>query len=924
MEALFVVLGFALLGIPVAVIYLLVQHFGVKRELRNLQTQLTLLQERLGDRTQPAGDQDFSTSGALEPDAMTSPEPVSARGIVGPWAQSARVVVEPAADVDITASQDPSPKTEIGAEPPRAVVMRRENFRRLVAWLSGNWFYVASAISLALAGVFLVQYGVENGLLPPRIRVLVALAFGATLIAAGEVIRRRYGDNDEATTAYLPSVFSGAGIVTLFGGILSARLLYNLIPPETALAGMVAVAVVALVLGWFYGPLLAAVGIAGAFIAPFIVGGSSNDPSWLYGYFAVIAALGLGIDAVRRWAWITVLTLVLSYAAGGLVALASPGTAGAFALFLMAVVVFAVLVPVRRLSPDHSGTMVVEALARQPGMPWPDFPARVAFAAMLATAVALVWVSMAGITEFWLATGLLTMLAVLLILWTWQGPALQDVALLPAIGLISALTWQGKERMDVWRLFKANYDDTPEADFPLAVTILLLMAVGVSVLAFWRALASRGSEARFGLIWAAAAALSAPVAAISLELLWAPAAVIGAYPWALHAVSLAALMVVFAERLARTDGSDDRLRMSLPVLSALSALAFAFTILFSETALTLAFVATVVAAAALDRVFRIPQMTAFITVGVVTIGYRVIADPGLDFALQGSLAEVIVVQGGALAGFVTAFVLIAGLNRPTAKTMLDSAAWATAGLLLSILLFRWLDTLSQDRDASHWTMGLYATIWLGLMAAQLQRLSLRGLLRYARILLSVVFGLIGLGATLLASTFMNPVVSDWSGKVLGPPVFNTLAIAYLLPALVLLATTLRLQALDRRVKIGFLAIAAGLMLFWVFTTIRHYWQGAEGMILDQGMSQPELYSYTVALLLVGAGLFYQSLARHSNSMRRAGLTVIGLAVGKVFFVDAAGLTGLTRVFSFLLLGFALAALAWLGRWAGQSMGRGRI
>ena len=48
-----------------------------------------------------------------------------------------------------------------------------------------------------------------------------------------------------------------------------------------------------------------------------------------------------------------------------------------------------------------------------------------------------------------------------------------------------------------------------------------------------------------------------------------------------------------------------------------------------------------------------------------------------------------------------------------------------------------------------------------------------------------------------------------------------------------------------------------------------------------GVGQPELYSYTVALLTVGAGLFYQSLARSSVMLRKAGLLVIGLAVAKV-------------------------------------------
>lgn len=81
------------------------------------------------------------------------------------------------------------------------------------------------------------------------------------------------------------------------------------------------------------------------------------------------------------------------------------------------------------------------------------------------------------------------------------------------------------------------------------------------------------------------------------------------------------------------------------------------------------------------------------------------------------------------------------------------------------------------------------------------------------------------------------------------------------------------------------------------------------------MDQPELYSYTVALLVIGAGVFYQSLARPNATLRKTGLVFIGLAVAKVFFLDISGLGGLIRIFSLLFLGLSLAGLAWLNRWA---------
>src|SRR5690606_8359830 len=121
----------------------------------------------------------------------------------------------------------------------------------------------------------------------------------------GEALRRRWGDREGDPTAYLPSTFSGAGLVSIFGGIVAARQLYGLIGPNAAFAGIVATAVLAIGLGWLSGPFLAAVGLIGAAAAPFVVGGQSEAPYWLYIYFVTIAATGLAVDTMRRWAWVS-------------------------------------------------------------------------------------------------------------------------------------------------------------------------------------------------------------------------------------------------------------------------------------------------------------------------------------------------------------------------------------------------------------------------------------------------------------------------------------------------------------------------------------------------------------------------------------------------------------------------------------------
>ena len=894
MESLLVLVGLIVLAMPAAIIVLLVGHARLRRRVAKLEG-------RLGQGTAPE---------ATVLPVVETPEPspvVPGSRKPAPWAAAKRETDHAKPD-----ATDAKPAEDSGStDAPAAVVFREDRFAQLGAWLRENWFYAVSALSLGLAGIFLVQYGVENGLLPPFARVLAALGFGAVLILGGEVIRRRYGDGDASAAAYLPSVFSGAGLVTLFGGVLAARQLYDLIGPETALIGLVSIAMVGLVLGWFHGPLLATVGLIGAFAAPFVVGGASTDPSWLYAYFIVIAGLGLGIDTVRRWAWVSVLTLIGAYSAALLLVLSSPSTESTYLIFAAVIALISVGIPVRRIWPNHSGAMIAEMLRRKKNDPWPEFPTRLAFGAVVTSSAILTmqWADSAG--EFWLTVALFSVLILLLTLWAKDARALQDITLIPAIGFVAFVFSHGHDGGVVARAFANTYADSPEADFPLAVSVLVALGAVISVLAAWRSY----TATQYKLAWAGAAVLFAPTMAIALELGWTPAMVIGAYPWALHAIALAVLMVVLAERFARIDG-DARMRPALATLSALSCLTFACVVVLSSGALTIAFVAMVVVAAVLDRRFSLPPMSWFIWAGIATVTFRLVLDPGLDWANSAPVAEMVLVYATAGVGFVLAWWLLRPLHRPVAVLFLESAAWAIGGILLSLLLLRWLESLGEGgAEDSHWGLGLMAVIWLLLAFAQAQRLELGGRLKWVRAVLGGVFAAHGLLWLALALTDANPALRPGADPVLGPPVLNTLAVAYLLPALAIGFSARRITSMPVRLKQGCFTVAAILSAMWLGLAIRHFWQGAAGMYAGNGVTQPELYTYTLALLLTGAVLFYQSLARRSSVMRRVGLAVIGLAVAKVFLIDISGLGGLIRVFSLLALGLGLAGLAWLNRWA---------
>ena len=801
-----------------------------------------------------------------------------------------------------------------------AVVFTSHRITALVAWLRENWVYAVSALSLALAGVFFVQYGIENGLLPPGLRVLAGMAFGAVLIGAGEVLRRRIGDGEGASTVYLPSVFSGAGLVSLFAAILAARQIYGLIGPELAFAGLLATSALAVLLGWLHGPLLAAVGLLGAAAAPFLVAGA-GPANGLYGHYALVAAVGLAVDAYRRWAWISVLALVLAYVGGTAIWMGGAGLEGFLALLILLPLLAAAL-PVLSLTPRHPGPMVSRALARRGVVGWPEFPVRLVAGAVLASTFILTLSSGATPVDGMLALSALAALALLLLIWGRNAPGLADLALLPAAGFLLWLLRAPFVFAPVFSDFQAQALAlrAPETAAPLTITLILGLNVALSLASAPRALSTQDDKV-LSIAFGLGAVLVAPVSAAVLELLWSPAPVIGAWVWAAQVMALAALMVALALRFARVDGAGDRRRFAHATLAALSLIALSLFILASSTALTLALAVLVLVAAGLDRRFSLPEMGLFVQVAAAVLSYRLLIDPGLDWAISGPLWQVIAAFAGPIAAFVAVLRLLDGLLRPVTKAVAESTAVGLAAILANVLITRWLtDGGSQDL-ASHWGMTLNAMPWLVVMLSQLYRARIGGPLRWMRLGLAALSGVIGLGGLAAAAVPGNPLLTArWQteadfGLVQGPLIFDSMLLAYGMPGLMLLAAGLRMPGLPFGVAGMFKGLGAVLLALYAGLEIRRFWQG--DWLGAPGVMQGELYSYTIALMLLGAALLYQAIARRSTSLRRIGMAVIVLTVAKVFLIDAAGLTGLTRVVSFAGLGLSLAGLAWLNRWAGQ-------
>lgn len=928
-------LGLVLLGIfglviSLGVPYLLVSHARLKARVTALEfdhargefpTTASPPKDAPGDRKDAdawGGKRDVDgATGSPKPIAQLNPSPADA---IPPEDRKSDLTV---------AGQQISPQ-----ETPRAFVFREETLNTLVQWLRENWVLVAGAASLALAGVFMVQYGAENGLLTPFWRVMAALGFGATLIGGGEVIRRRFDDEAEGSLQYLPSALAGAGLIALFSGVLAARGMYDLIDPGSALAALCLVSVLAIILGWFYGPFLSALGIVGAAAAPFLVGGQSDAPWVFYHYFTLIAVVGLAIDTVKHWAWVSVLTLLATLSANGLLYLSDASDLH-FLISTLMIAGATLVIPERNLWPRHTGFSVLDMRrGSNDKKVFPEFTTRLSAAVTLAATAAAVLVVMDASkpVEAYIGLSALALLLVATVIWMRQAPALYDHALLPAFAILGVVVIEATDRGPLFRAFMAGLQRPPETAAPMTAWALVAIGALASTLAFLRMRQMSGPSSdtdNTQVFWALSSAIYAPTVMLMLEFLWHPATVVGAYPWALTAIAVAALMTLMAERTVQGQDQDHRaLRVALFAIAALTMIALAFFLLLAQTALTLALAVMVLLTLLIDRKFDLPALGLFVQVGVAVITYRLVIDPGFlwasDFRLidevwipATSTSQVLLAYLGTLPLLVAGWYL-ARANRPKTALILESAIATIGAVFVSVMILR---LIASPGGNTHADAGLLATVWAASMVNQLYRM--QGSHRFSlwvRGGLSIGYAFAAFVSFVRLFADLNPLTSSHE-LVYGPPILDSLFAAYVLLAAVFALAAWKVTHFGRYTQAAFATLACLLAACYVALEIRRSWRGDD--LTVPGITDPELYSYTLALLVASAGILIIAFWRRSDMLRKMAMAGVVLTIAKVFLIDMSGLSGLTRVFSFMGLGLALVALAWLNRVMTAQWDKGR-
>ncbi|MGA9013967.1 MAG: DUF2339 domain-containing protein, partial [Acetobacteraceae bacterium] len=175
--------------------------------------------------------------------------------------------------------------------------------RDLEAVLTTRWGVWLGAAALVLAGVFLVRYAVDQGLLGPGPRCVLAGLLGAALIVGAEWLRRQDAERPGISDQAAPGLAAG-GVAVLFGASYGAGVLYALVSPLAGFVLMAGASLIGLGIALRHGQLVAVVGLVGAFVTPALV--QTEDPSLpgLFAYLLFVTGTTLGVVRYAAWVWL--------------------------------------------------------------------------------------------------------------------------------------------------------------------------------------------------------------------------------------------------------------------------------------------------------------------------------------------------------------------------------------------------------------------------------------------------------------------------------------------------------------------------------------------------------------------------------------------------------------------------------------------
>ncbi len=779
--------------------------------------------------------------------------------------------------------------------------------------LSVNWLVWVGGVALALGGIFIVKYSIDNNLLGPWSRIIVGIVLGVIMLAVGEWFRRQpeYAEN-LTSWQYLPLAVSGAGLMTIYGAVYSGYAFYDLYPPLIAIILLALTAAGGLAYSLLLGPIMAAVGLIGAYAVPLLVATEEASTELLFLYLFAVLLGSLWIVRYRPWAWLGHSNIVGSALWVGLWFLnIGYNTADAlvveiYLLALVGVYLFFFWTKEETEAEVPLGFSFLKALWK---LKSPVFQIYLAFtyATLAGLIIAL------GFDHKTMAILLFPLLSVVAVVATIRNSSYEGLPVLTHLGtLLLLLSWPG------YLLSPAPDTVNPpvlDDNFEIMRYITVAVLIGLFYAGLGAFKIARNSYASLGACHAAIG----PVLIFCISY-WHFNGFGTAAEWALIAIVLSAAYAAAATYVVRSlhrDLSDTVL--AIFSLATTSALSLAFAVTLEDEWLSVAFALQVAATAWIYVKIPVPAFRLFSFLLALWVVLRL--------ELDSEVLRIFYDPGAPTGGFLYAFIIaiaafgFAWFQFRKSKTdklvlLLESGMllfWTTL-IALSVRKLAGIGVLPDPGNDHYLVAGLsLAEISIHTVALLANALGLYWLnnrnpsivrewgwrILAGLGLIQLVFGSLG-----FFNPFFSPAANlgswyllDWS------------FVAYVIPALLFLGfRALAKPEHEEFAKFG--VICAGLLIFfYINVQIRHFFVGGDIRFGD--ISKPEFYTYSLVWLITACGMMWVGIWRERQILRRGALLLLLVTVIKVFVFDMGALDGLLRAISFLGLGACLIGIGFL-------------
>lgn len=865
-------------------------------QISGLSETLDIVLDRLPERQHPQGlSQDepsvldiIETPQNTAVAALQQEDPYTAQNRAAATIAGSDLAAEPSA---ISAPSDDAGDESVEAERGTSWPL---NFEELIGGKLPIW---VGGIALIFAAFFLVRYSIEAGLLGPAARSVIAAVFGTGLIALSEfggklpkigpafVSDRRVGQS-----------LAGAGVAILYGTLYMVSEIYGLIGVGTAFALMLVVTAAAFALSLRHGPPTALMGISGGFAAPWVAGmGAENMPSLLL-YLAVFIAAVFGLAVWRRWLW-----LLLLASGGGLIwtmslLIFAKADLPLLGLFIMAAAIGAVAAFYRFKDADG---------------PWAEAARYLPVAAALLQLLLLLPKTKFSLSG-WLFFGTICALTVAL--------GLRDRKMLPLTGGAFALSLTAIATSWISRAFHS--DDVDMTSILVSIAAFALFGGPALV----KSLRNQQNEVFWGLLTAIGGAALWTMA-VSFEgldfskAIWAIAAILVALPsawlaWKYRGDGLGtAWLALFANSAA------------VIFLITMAALLLVsrdwFPAAFAFGALAAAAWAAQVEGKAVARIAIAPM--AFAILSSLSFNHQLLVI--LSSSLAGEKAlfdDAPTIAETAIWTLLPALTILGICWRPyfTAGKRMRMTAQIVGGIGIAAMIYLLLkQPLAIDSDARFTSVGFGERMAITHLLASAGWAAIHYANRLPKWPSLLPIGCILAGLALARFVYfdlllLNPVmVSQHLGTF---PIANlgtlhcALAAAWTWAYARSNAAAQAQEYLEKPLIIGGLLA----MILTMLVTVRQWSLGS--IISGDRMGSGENYLYSASLMVLAIFWLIRALRtsgtgeakRHGKLLRISGLALITIVTLKVFLIDAAVLTGILRILSFLGLGIALIAIGW--------------